>query len=614
MKFYSLLILSLFFLYNCEKDKNDNAKDNENNELPEATINTPIPPDGNECFVEGTNIEIQGHAYDADGTIVKAEYYANDKIIAKFDNEPFFYEWENPPVGNYLISLVAYDDAGAKGASIPQRLKIIPKTKPYIALIKPKDNSNFIQGDNLEIYAEAIDYSSEISKVDFYADDVYIGTESEYSYNFYWENIPVGEHNVHAVAYDDENNSAASDKIYINVEPHNAPVLSLSSPWHRNYVFSHTLFYDITLSVNDPDANNHLDSIIVYCNDSIIGYFSSVLSNMDFSGYPSGDYHFKVGGYNCYNAYGESNIFTLRVFKSIEYGSKIDDIKIVPDRNIAFAICSDNNSLIKMDLINQEIIAEYSTPFPYPIKIGILPSQNQLIILYEEGGFSIWDIEQNDFPKNITSSVSTESYTHYASEEDNLYFILGSSGLYIYEIGNFTLLNHIDSITGSQIRYDYLNDLVFVNEDEEQQLYRYKLNNGTLTLEEAKYLYLNREYFDLSKDFLKISLSNNSELLEYNAQNFNDIVGEWNCNLKIPKYSNNSNHIILFDYYDASLMIKNVDNYEKIAELEFTNTMSYDSFVSDSKSNGNYLLIITESYKLDDSYFICFIHDYMNLN
>lgn len=601
----------MFFLYNCEKDKNDNTKDNNYNELPEATINTPIPPDGNECFVEGTNIEFKGYAYDADGTIVKAEYYANDKIIANFDKEPFFYEWENPPVGNYLISLVAYDDVGAKGASIPQRLRIIPKTKPYIALIKPKDNSNYIQGDDLEIYAEAIDYSSEISKVDFYADDIYIGTENEYSYNFYWENIPIGEHNVHAIAYDDENNSATSDKIYFNVEAHNPPIIQLGNAWDEKYVFSHTSYYSIDIDVYDPEANNHLDSTIVYCNDSIIGYSSQYLFHIDFTTFPFGDHHFKVGGYNTYNAYGESNIYTVRVFKSIEIDTKIDDIKIVPNRNIGFAVSTNNNFLLKIDLMDQEITAQYSTPYPRPIKLEVLPSQNKIIILYEDGDFSIWDIDQNEFSKNITNSLSTGINAHFASEDDNLYFILGYSGLYIYEIVNYTLLKHIDSITGSQIQYDYFNNLIYINDVDEQQLYRYEVDNGNLSFEEVKNLYPNERYFDLSKDFSKISLSNNSELLEYNAQNFSDIVGEWDYTQKIPIYSNNNNHMILVDYYNAHLIIMNVDNYEKLAELSISG--SYDSFVLDSKYNGNYLLIATGSNKMNGSYFIYFIHDYMNL-
>ena len=76
---------------------------------------------------------------------------------------------------------------------------------PWIQLISPLDYSNIESGDSLEIIVEAGDPDGSISKVLFYIDEGLVFQDQETPYNFQWNNVPGGDHNIAVRAIDDKN-------------------------------------------------------------------------------------------------------------------------------------------------------------------------------------------------------------------------------------------------------------------------------------------------------------------------------------------------------------------------------------------------------------------------
>src|SRR5439155_21010347 len=65
------------------------------------------------------NISITADATDADGSIVKVEFFQDDAKLGESMNSPYNLTWSNAQPGNYLLTARASDDRGATRTSAP---------------------------------------------------------------------------------------------------------------------------------------------------------------------------------------------------------------------------------------------------------------------------------------------------------------------------------------------------------------------------------------------------------------------------------------------------------------------------------------------------------------
>ncbi len=87
---------------------------------------------------------------------------------------------------------------------------------PVVSIVSPKDNSEFMEGTDITITAEAFDMNGSIQNVKFYADEVIIGTVTNEPYTINWA-APEGEYEVTSVATDNEESSTTSAAITVIV-------------------------------------------------------------------------------------------------------------------------------------------------------------------------------------------------------------------------------------------------------------------------------------------------------------------------------------------------------------------------------------------------------------
>ena len=88
---------------------------------------------------------------------------------------------------------------------------------PITSITSPSNNSIFVSGDNINISASASDLDGEITKVEFYSNEVKIGEDLSSPYQYTWTNPPIGTHNITTIATDNENASSTSDVVTVIV-------------------------------------------------------------------------------------------------------------------------------------------------------------------------------------------------------------------------------------------------------------------------------------------------------------------------------------------------------------------------------------------------------------
>ena len=87
------------------------------------TVNLTSPTAGSE-FKTSDKITLSATATDADGSIARVDFYANNNLIGISYSIPYNYEWPCTVVGNYSITAKAFDNEGANATSPANVIKV----------------------------------------------------------------------------------------------------------------------------------------------------------------------------------------------------------------------------------------------------------------------------------------------------------------------------------------------------------------------------------------------------------------------------------------------------------------------------------------------------------
>ncbi len=94
---------------------------------------------------------------------------------------------------------------------------VADKVAPTVSITSPITGSNVNVGSNVTITATASDTDGTVAKVDFYKDDLLLGSDNTTPFSFTWNNAPAGSYILRAKATDNEGFTAVSDRIQLNV-------------------------------------------------------------------------------------------------------------------------------------------------------------------------------------------------------------------------------------------------------------------------------------------------------------------------------------------------------------------------------------------------------------
>jgi len=91
------------------------------NNPPTISIGDPV---GGADFSAHDNITIVADAADADGTIMKVEFFQNGARLGESSSSPYSLTWSNVPAGNFVLTANATDNGGATATSAPVEISV----------------------------------------------------------------------------------------------------------------------------------------------------------------------------------------------------------------------------------------------------------------------------------------------------------------------------------------------------------------------------------------------------------------------------------------------------------------------------------------------------------
>jgi hypothetical protein len=233
-------------------------------------VNLASPTNGT-MFTAPATVALSALAGDANGTVVRVEFYSGAMLIRAVTNtEPGNFNaqlnWTNVLVGNYALTARAVDDGGLTVTSAPVNFTV-QTALPTVVLGSPTNNATFVSPLTLLLSADALDADKSIGRVDFYSQPstnnpqpVLLGSVSNAPYLLTWSNVSVGPHTLVAVAVDSYGPIVTSAPVNITVQT-SLPQVALLSPTNGS---TFTLPANIPVNAIASDADNSIARVELY--------------------------------------------------------------------------------------------------------------------------------------------------------------------------------------------------------------------------------------------------------------------------------------------------------------------------------------------------------------
>ena len=138
-------------------------------------------------------------------------------------------------------------------------------TPPTVRVMQPAANSSYYSPVNLS--AVAADDDGAVSKVDFYVDNVLVGTDTTDPYEATWSTSSIGTHRARAVATDDNGATTTTPEreFYIITNDNVPPTVSLTSP-AANATVSGPILLSADASATDGTVSRvafYVDNVLI---------------------------------------------------------------------------------------------------------------------------------------------------------------------------------------------------------------------------------------------------------------------------------------------------------------------------------------------------------------
>ncbi len=220
-------------------------------------------PTNGQGFVAPATVGV--HAMVTDSNYVRImQYFSGTSVIGTVTNtantlltnssqgNPFFLSWSNVQVGGYTLRAVALDSLGRYATSAPVNISVTSAppvvVRPAVYFYSPTNGSSFGFPTNVMLYARAAESTGTVATVQFYANNVSLGTVSNSSQTVFtnisteplfpltWSNAPAGSYALTAIATDAKGLTATSSVVNITVVTNTPPVVVRPSV----YIYSPT--------------------------------------------------------------------------------------------------------------------------------------------------------------------------------------------------------------------------------------------------------------------------------------------------------------------------------------------------------------------------------------
>ncbi|HEX8723264.1 MAG TPA: Ig-like domain-containing protein [Pyrinomonadaceae bacterium] len=258
-----------------------------------AVITSPL---NHSAFTKPPALVLTAAAADAGG-VSKVEFYFNAMPLgvgAAAGAGQYNFVWNAPPAGAYTLHAVVTNSAGATTTSAP--VKVTINAPPVVSLTTTANGAAPNAPASIGLTAQANDADGIISKVEFFANGVYLGSKSTVGASLFslnWGNVPAGTYSLTAVATDDLGATATSDPVAVTVNA--PPTVSVVSPSSGAQYLTPA---SLTITASAGDADGGVSRVDFFANGLKVG--AGVLTGQNQYAFTWGDVG--AGTYSVYAA------------------------------------------------------------------------------------------------------------------------------------------------------------------------------------------------------------------------------------------------------------------------------------------------------------------------
>jgi len=281
-------------------------------------------------YTAPASVYLSAFVSDTGGNVTKVEFYNGSSLISTSTTsipagayKDFVYIWNNPNPGNYNVTAKAYDSNNNVMESTPAGFTI--NGLPTVTLTSTTSVATVPA--NISLNAVATEPFGTIREVAFYNGSTLLGlsttpaaggTGSPFSY--VWTNVPVGNYNLTAEAFDNSNHVAISTPLSVTVKAAALPMVNLTSPANNSSWASGA---SITLSANASSTNGSISQVSFYSGTTLLGTASTPTSSggstysFTWSNVPTGTYSLTAVATDISTAMATSSAVSITVYPSI---------------------------------------------------------------------------------------------------------------------------------------------------------------------------------------------------------------------------------------------------------------------------------------------------------
>ncbi|WP_159439217.1 Ig-like domain-containing protein [Algoriphagus halophilus] len=256
----------------------------------------------------GALIEIAAEIQDPQNNLDRVEIYSNGNLIGTIFANPFELDWTaDVQPGTYLLYAIAYDTNGGSNQSKSVIVHIIPPSEenlpPTITISQPITGDDYHYAQKILVKTNPYDPENDLKKVDIYIDGELVDVIGAEPYNYEWTKIPIGTHELYAVATDNDGQSTSSELVEITVSNY-APSISIENPLDGQ---TFTKGEDVLIQTNPIDPENEIEHVEFFYNEQIFGIAFEAPYELNWESPPPGTYTLKTKVFDVYGLTAESS-------------------------------------------------------------------------------------------------------------------------------------------------------------------------------------------------------------------------------------------------------------------------------------------------------------------
>lgn len=178
---------------------------------PSVTVTNPA---NGSSFASLSSITLGASASDSDGTVLKVEFYEGANKLGEDATSPYSISWNNVMPGSYSVTAKATDNLGI--STVSSSISVQVNTGLAVVLTNPVSGSVFGLPTNITLNALATAGSGQtVSQVDFYANGLWLGSDSSNPYSVAWTNAIPGTFALTAAVTDNLGSKVYSSAVYV---------------------------------------------------------------------------------------------------------------------------------------------------------------------------------------------------------------------------------------------------------------------------------------------------------------------------------------------------------------------------------------------------------------